>query len=253
LKEAAILFLLSVAACAAVRMAERMTLASVGVLAGAIALLLTFRGPIALVGGAGLVGGVALAKREVLGGLTAGLSALAVAAVLVLVVGIGYSGVRATLQASSLAESNKVRSGLAQGSNTGFGSEIDTSTPRRAISYLPVGLTRFTVGPFPWEVRGIHQLPALIDVVVLWALVPSAARGFRKSFATLGRRVAVLILPSSVMAVVLALSVGNIGILVRERMQAFILVVPFIALGLSLRAATPRSEPEPDRPPALRV
>jgi hypothetical protein len=251
LKEAPILFLLVGATDAAVRMADRITLVNLAVFTGAVALLLTFRGPIALVGGAGLVAGVAVAKREVLSGLTAGVSTVAVLAVFVLVVGVGYSGVRDTLQSSNLAATNNIRSGLANGSNTGFGSDVDTSTARRALSYLPVGLSRFAIGPFPWELRSVRELPAMADVAVLWALLPSAFRGYRQGFRRIGRRLAVLVGPAVTIAIVLSLSVGNIGILVRERMQVFVLVVPVMALGLSLRHPQPEPVAAPAREPAL--
>jgi hypothetical protein len=184
-----------------------------------------------------LVTGIALGKRQVLSGFTTGLSVLAALAVVVIIIGVGYSGIRASMQASSLEEANRVRAGLAHGSQSGFGSDVDTSTPRQALSYLPIALTRFALGPFPWEVRGVRQLPALADVIVLWWLFPKAWRGFRVGFRTTGRRVAVLVVPAIAMAAVLSLSVGNLGILVRERLQVLILLVPILALGLSVRSA----------------
>lgn len=245
LKEAPILFLISVALNAAVRMVDRVSPGNLVALTTSLAVLLTFRGPIAAVAGVALLAGIALGKREVLSGLTAGFSALAVLAVLVIGIGVGQSGVQSAIKSSSLKESNRVRAGLAYQTQSGFGSEVDTSTASQALTYLPVGLTRFAFGPFPWEIRGVRQLPALVDALVLWWFAPKAWRGLRSALRTHGRRLAVLLLPAGAMAFVLSLAVGNLGILVRERMQVLILVVPIIALGVSLRqvaTTTPDAE-----------
>ncbi len=251
LKEASVLFLLALAANAAVRLIERVSLSASLMTAVSLALLLTFRAPVALVAGAGLLLGVAFGKRQVLFGFTTGLGTLAVLAVMITTVGLGYSGFQSAIERSNLEESNRQRSGLAYQSGTGFGADVDTGTASKAIVYLPVALTNFAFGPFPWQVRGIRQLPALVDVIALWILWPSLWRGLRFGVREQGRRMAVLLLPAVTIAAVLSLSVGNFGILVRERMQVMILVVPVIAYGWSLRrrrapaAATIESAPLP--------
>lgn len=250
LKEAPILFLLAVALNAAMRISQRVTMSGLAVLAGALALLLTFRGPIALVAGIALIGGIALGRREVLSGMVTGLAVVAVLGVVVVGVGIGHSGVQSALQSSSLKDASKVRTGLAYNSGSGFGGNVDTSTTRKALSYLPLGLARFAIGPFPWEIRRLSQLPALLDMLALWWLAPRAWRGLRAAYRARDRRVFVLLLPAAATATVLSLSVGNLGILVRERMQVLILVVPLLAYGISLGAVAAEPEPAP-REPAL--
>ena len=248
LKEAPILFLLAVALNAAVRLAQRVTISGLAVLAGALALLLTFRGTIALVAGIALIGGITLGRREVLSGMVTGMAVVAVLAVVVVGVGVGHSGVQSALQSSSLQDASRVRTGLAYNSGSGIGGDVDTSTARKALSYLPVGLARFAVGPFPWEIRKVSQLPALLDMLALWWLAPKGWRALRAGARARDRRLAVFLLPAAATAVVLSLSVGNLGILVRERMQVLILLVPLLAYGISLGAAG--GEPEPESAPA---
>lgn len=239
LKEAAVLFLVAVAASAGVRLVHGITLAPSLVLAASVSLLMTLRAPIALVAGGGFVIGIAIGKREMVSGLTTGLTTLALAGILITSVGIGYSGLQSAVERADLAESNRQRLGLAYQSGSGFGADVDTGTARKAISYLPVALANFGFGPYPWRVSGLRQLPALVDVVALWLLWPSLWRGLRRGLRQQGRKLAVLLLPAATMACVLSLSVGNFGILVRERMQVLLLLVPFIALGLSLRHRRP--------------
>ena len=242
LKEASILFLVAVATNAAIRTMQRFSFAAIAATAVSVSVLLTFRAPVAVVLGGSLLLGMTLGKRQVLSGFTTGLGTLAVLAVMVTSVGIGYSGFESTLQKSNLAESNKIRQGLAYQSGTGFGSDVDTGTTRKALAYLPIALVKFGFGPFPWEIRGARQLPALVDVIALWILWPSLGRGLRHSVRERKRQAAVIIVPAFAVAAVLSLSVGNLGVLVRERMQVLVLVVPLMAYGLSLRARPPATE-----------
>lgn len=252
LKEASILFLVSVAANAAIRTMHRFSLGAIAVTAVCVSVLLTFRAPVAFVVGGALLLGITLGKKQVLSGFTTGLGTLAILAVMVTTVGIGYSGFQSTLQKSNLAESNKIRQGLAYQSGTGFGSDVDTGTTSKALAYLPIALVNFGFGPFPWQIRGARQLPALVDVIALWILWPSLGRALRQTVRERKRQAAVIIVPALAVASVLSLSVGNLGVLVRERMQVLVLVVPLMAYGLSLRGRHgPTEEPVAAAPVAV--
>jgi hypothetical protein len=95
---------------------------------------------------------------------------------------------------------------------------------------------RLVLGPFPWEVRGVRQLPVLAEILVWWALLPSLWRGLRVGFKRRGRVLNIVIWPVLTTAVLLVLSVGNFGTQLRERLQLIVLVVPCLAFGLALRA-----------------
>jgi len=159
----------------------------------------------------------------------------------IVTVGLGRSGYQAVENNSNLKYANNVRTDSAQSANSGFGSEVDISSPQRAIYYLPVGMFNFVVGPLPWQLGGVRQLPALPDAAVWWVLLPSLWRGLREGVRVLGRRVSVLALPALAVCLEMALIVGNFGALLRERCQVIVLVIPFIALGLATRAG--RSDP----------
>jgi len=245
LKEAAVLLLIAVAANAAARMSARMSPSGLIVATASLALLLTFRGPVALVVAAGVVTGLVLAKREVFAGLGTALGTLSVMAIIVVALGVGYEGFQSAT-GSDLQQANIVRQDLARSANTGFDHQVDISTTRGAFSYLPVGLFNFVLGPFPWQIQGVGQLAMGPDVLVWWFLLPSLWRGLTTGFRTKGRAVLVLVLPALISTVMLALVIGNFGTVVRERAQVVVLLVPFIALGLALRAA--RSGPAPQEP-----
>ena len=244
IKEAPVLLLIAVAANGAARVTERLSFLPLAAVALSMSLLLTFRGHVALVLAGGLVAAIGLGRREVLGGVGTGL-VMASLLVVLLSFGVGYSGFDAAGN-SDLEQANVVRRDLAVSGRTGYDADVDISTSKQALSYLPRGLVSFALGPFPWQISGARQLPMLPDMFVWWALVPSLWRGFGEARRRIGRRVLVLVLPALTVACLVSLAIGNFGTLVRERMQVVVLLVPLIALGLSMRGASnSRNEQEP--------
>lgn len=244
-KEAAIVFLIAVAINCAVRLSERISVSALVGLGMALSLLFTFRAWVALTITAGLVAGIALGRTHLLAGVGAGLGAASVLA-LIFWLGPGYPGYQAAVT-SDLEEADTVRRDLAVTGSTGYDVDADISTPQTALAYLPRGLPNFFLGPFPWQIRSTRHLPAVPDVVVWWALIPSLWTGQRVARRVAGRPVLILVLPAAATSVLLALAVGNLGTVVRERVQVVLLLVPLIALGLSERAA--RRAPAPSGAP----
>ncbi len=234
LKEATILFLVALALNCAVRIVERVSPGAVLGLMFSLAVLFNFRHIVALTVAAGLLVGLAVGRQAVLSGIGVALSVLALTAVLILTAGVGGAGYQAALDLD-LRQASATRKGLAVGANSGFNAAVDVSTTGNALSYLPKGLIVFSVGPFPWQLGGARQLPALFDVVALWAMLPSLRRGFRLGRDLAGRRIYLLVIPAAVTSIPLALAVGNFGFLARERMQVLLMLVPLISLGLATR------------------
>ena len=57
---------------------------------------------------------------------------------------------------------------------SGFGGEIDVSTPAGAVAALPMGLVYMLLAPFPWSVSGIRQLLTVPEMLVWYALTARA-------------------------------------------------------------------------------
>ena len=235
MKEAAMLFLLAVALNCAVRLVERMSPASLGLLTVSLVLAFTVRAWVALVVAAGLLVAIAISSRHLLSGLGNGLSALLVVMAVMLGSGVGYSGYQAAVD-SDLKQANIIRTDLAYSAGTAYDPEADISTTGAAISYLPRGMLSFMFGPMPWNIQGARQLPFVPDMLMWWALLPSLWVGFRTSSRLIGKRRFLIVLPALGTALMMSLVLGNFGIVVRERLQLQILVVPLIALGLAERA-----------------
>lgn len=234
LREAGVCFLIAVAGNAAVRLTSRISPQAVTVLTLSLAFLFTFRGNVALIVAGGLVAGVAFGRAELVSGLSTGLGAMAILLLVVAGLGLGYSGYNKSVNAD-LGQVETVRSDLST-SASGFAPEADVSTTGGALSYLPLGFTSFFLGPFPWQLQSARQLVALPDVLVWWYLLPSLVRGIRSGRTMGGRRILVLVVPALMAGLMLALLIGNFGTVIRERVQVTVLLVPFIALGLAVRA-----------------
>jgi 4-amino-4-deoxy-L-arabinose transferase-like glycosyltransferase len=234
LREAAVLFLIVVAVDLALRILDRFSLANVVGLSVALALLFTFRANVAFVVLGGLAIGLIVSRRHVVSGLGLGAGILSLSLVLVVSAGIGYSGYRTAADAD-LTQVNTIRLDSSSSAASGFAQAKDVSTPAGAAAYLPYGLVEFALGPFPWQVHSLRQLPALLDVAVLWVLLPSLRRGIAESRRRRQRAAFVLLIPAAITACMLALLVANFGTVVRERTQVLVLLVPFISLGLAVR------------------
>lgn len=234
LREAGVLFLMAVIINAAVRLQQGATKVSLLLtMALALGILVTFRSYIALTLAGGVIVGITLG-RSGLGGLRLGGSAALLVIGLVVGGGLGYSGIQA-IQETDLSTVNNVRMDSANGAASGFLTDADVSTGRNALSYLPLALPRFLLGPFPWEIRPGRQLLVLPDVLVWWALLPSLGRGFRRARKLEGSGLLILLLPAASITLALSLLIANYGTAVRSRMQVLLLLVPLMALGLAHR------------------
>ena len=237
LREAGVLLLMATTLNAAVRLSDHFGARRFMMLGVSLPLLFTFRGNVALLLLASLVPALALSRRQLMSGLGTGLTVTAFVLLLVVGAGIGYSGYKLTAEAS-FEQVDASRNELSTTAESGFAQGADVSTPTGAITYLPVGLVNFMLGPFPWQARGVRQLMALPDVFIWWSLLPSLWRGLRHGVRLQRRRSLLLILPAGILAAALSLFVGNFGTAVRERLQVLIVLLPFIALGLALSRST---------------
>jgi hypothetical protein len=240
LREAGVLFFMAVVINCAVRLQQGT--AKVGLvltMTVGLGLLATFRSYMALTLAGGVIVGISLGRRG-LSGLKLGGGAALLSVGLVAGLGLGYSGIQA-IQQTNLSTVNNIRQDSANGAASGFLTDADVSSGRRAATYLPLALPRFLLGPFPWEIRPGRQLLVLPDVLVWWALLPSVRRGFRRARKVRGGGLFLILFPAVSVSLVLSLLIANYGTVVRSRIQVLLLLVPLAALGLASRRSEPAS------------
>lgn len=231
LKEAPFVLLVAVAANCAVRLTDRFSPGPALTLMVVLPLMLAFRSQLGFAVSAGIFAGIVLGRAHVAGGLAGGLAVLALAAGMVSV-GVGSSGYDTAVK-STLAQANQARQNSAA-TSSGVETETDVSTSSRAVSFVPQGLIIVGLGPFPWQLHGARQLIVIPDMIAWWVLMVAFCWGLPAARRR-GRQWLTLPIPALAVAVVLGLTIGNFGTVVRERMQVLVLLAPIIALGLAER------------------
>ena len=217
----------------AVRLSAKTSMTALLTMSGSLALLLMFRADVAFLVAAGLVTALMIGSRRAVKGFVTGGAMATLLIGLVITAGLGYGGYH-LITSTTFQQVNAVHQGSAQ-TASGFGVSTDIASPVKSARYLPLGLTYFMLGPFPWQIHGLRQLPAVPDVLVWWFLLPSLWRGVRAAARRYGRGVVLNVLPPLVLAGLLALIFTNFGTIVRERMQVILLLVPLVSLGWSCR------------------
>ena len=244
LREAPIVLCIVILLNCAVRLSQRASAVTLAVTAATGAVLLTLRANVAVVLLGAIILGIVLGRRHLIQGFSTAGATIGVVALLVLAGGLGLQGYQQISQ-TDLEQVNVLRGDLATTANSGFRDEADVSTTTGALSYLVIGLPTFLFGPFPWQVAGNRLLPGMLEAMSVWFLVPSLRRGIRRSWAQVRRQTLVILVPALFLALGLALLTGNFGIIVRERVQVLVLLLPLIALGRAPnRDVGPRGRPD---------
>lgn len=230
LREAPILAGLALGTNLAVRLSERIQVGRLAALGLTIATLFTLRANIALVFAAGLLVGLVMGGRHLMAGVVTAAAVTGLIGAIVLGGGLGAAGYDLSVNAD-LGQVNTVRSDLSSSASSGVGKSADVSTTSGSLAYLPIGLPQFLLGPFPWQAHNLRQGLGVLEAMTIWWLVPKAVRGLRRGGRLLGRRAMLVLAPTAIITVVLTLLIGNLGTVVRERLQVTVLLLPMIALG----------------------
>jgi hypothetical protein len=193
-------------------------------------LLFSLRPNVALVGMCGALVGLGLGLRNVGKGIVIGFAAVAVAACLTIVAGIGHRGLLAALGAD-LERVSSYRQALGAGAGSAINPDADISSPTAALAFLPTAASSFLLGPFPWQVKNVIQASGLLDAFALWILLPSLYRGIRTGIRDVGRRLWPLLGPALLLLIMLSLLISNYGTALRQRPQVMVFLVPIIAHG----------------------
>jgi hypothetical protein len=180
-----------------------------------------------------VVAAVLLGQKRFAGGIGASMGVVSILVALVLVFGLGAAGFT-LISNTNLDRVNRVRASLAS-ANSGYLADADISTGSNAVSYLPVAITAFLLGPPPWGITGFRQFVALPDLLAWWLLLPSLWTGIRSGVRRIGRQMLVFLLPALAVSAGLSLIIANFGTTVRERMQVVVLLLPVIAFGIAQR------------------
>jgi hypothetical protein len=149
---------------------------------------------------------------------------------------LGWDSVlRSHFDQNVLEQLQTTRSDLAMSGESGFGRELDVSTPMGALKALPVGLTYLLLAPFPWQMVNLRQLLTLPEMLVWWSLIPATIAGLRHSIRQNLRQALPILSFVLGLSLLYALFQGNLGTAYRQRSQLLVLFFIFAGVGLALR------------------
>jgi len=127
------------------------------------------------------------------------------------------------------------RRNLTFAADSSFERDADISTPAKALAFLPIGLVYFWFSPFPWQITSLLKALSLPEVLLVYAVTPSVARGLAWILRQRLREAMQVLLLTALLTVSYALGSGNVGTLFRHRAQAMIFYLMFASVGIEER------------------
>jgi hypothetical protein len=119
--------------------------------------------------------------------------------------------------------------------NTGFGSDVDITDTRAAIGYLPIGTAYVLLAPFPWMINSLGQLITLPELILWWFSIPFLIKGFWYAVRHHLQESLALCLFTVGLTLVYALYQSNVGTAYRHRTQLYVFFFIFISIGWEMR------------------
>ncbi len=127
-----------------------------------------------------------------------------------------------------------MRSDAAQSAASGFGQNMDVSTPEGALSAVPVGLAYLLLAPFPWQFGSVRQMITLPEMMVWWSCFPMLVLGLWFTIRHRLREVAPILVFTTLLTISYSIVQGNVGTAYRQRAQLLIFYFLFVAVGFAL-------------------
>ena len=154
-----------------------------------------------------------------------------------------------------------MRQDASRSAGSGFGEDIDVSTPEGALAAIPVGLMYLLLAPFPWQYSSLRSMITLPEMAVWWGSLPFLVLGLWFTIKHRLREVAPIVIFLTVLTISYSIVQGNVGNIYRQRAQLLIFYFLFVAVGFALfkekkdqRSRKSKAEKEANRiPPELRA
>jgi len=235
LKDGPIIFLLTLSMLATLKLGNRFSLKYVTALAIALCGLITLRFYVFYIIVLSIAAAFIMGRRR----LTAQSFARQFIVMFVVGLALAYFGVSryAGQQFESygnLKQLQLMRMDASQSAKSGFGQDIDVSTPEGALSVVPLGLSYLILAPFPWQLTSVRQMITLPEMVVWWASLPLLVLGLWFTIKHRLREVAPILIFTTLLTLTYSILQGNIGTAYRQRAQLLVFYFIFVAIGFVL-------------------
>jgi hypothetical protein len=235
MKDGPIIFLLTLSMLATLKLGTKFSVKYVTALALALCGLITLRFYVFYIILLSITAAFVMGRRR----LTAQSFARQLIIMSVIGLVLAYFGVSrlASRQIESygnLQQLQVMRLDAAQSAQSGFGQDIDVSTPTGALAAIPVGLTYLILAPFPWQLTSVRQMITLPEMVIWWTSLPLLVLGLWFTIKHRLREVTPILIFTSLLTLSYSILQGNVGTAYRQRAQLLVFYFVFIAVGFVL-------------------
>jgi Dolichyl-phosphate-mannose-protein mannosyltransferase len=175
--------------------------------------------------------------------------------------GVSYYAGRQIEQYGNLKQLQLMRLDASRSAASGFGEDIDVSTPEGVLAAIPIGLMYLFLAPFPWQYSSVRSMITLPEMTIWWGSLPFLVLGLWFTIRHRLREVAPIVIFLTVLTISYSIVQGNVGNIYRQRAQLLIFYFLFVAVGFALfkekrdqRSKKDKAEKEANRmPPELRA
>jgi len=152
---------------------------------------------------------------------------------------LGYFGVSRYASAQfetfgSLRNLQVMRQDAARSAQSGFGEDVDVSTPAGALGAIPLGFSYLLFAPFPWQFGSLRALITLPEMIVWWCCIPLLVMGLWFTIKHRARQMAPILIFTVLLTLTYSVLQGNVGTAYRQRAQLLIFYFVFVAVGFVL-------------------
>ncbi|HWN10357.1 MAG TPA: hypothetical protein VNO50_14005 [Pyrinomonadaceae bacterium] len=235
LKDGPIVFCLSLAILATLKLGQKLSVRYVVALVVALFALLSLRFYVFYMICAAIAGAFVIGMQT----LTATSFARQLAAVLLVGLALTYFGVTrsASVQLErygSLERLQRSRLDMAKRADSGFGRDVDVSTTSGALSTIPMGMIYLLFAPFPWQVGSLRQSITLPEMIIWWASFPLLILGLWYAIKYRLRMISPVLIFTLMLTLSYSVFQGNVGTAYRQRAQLLVFYFIFVAVGFVL-------------------
>jgi 4-amino-4-deoxy-L-arabinose transferase-like glycosyltransferase len=232
LKDGPTVFMISIAMLMTLRLGEKLSLKRFLILLGALLSLLSLRFYIFYLVVAAIIGSYIIGMQQ-LRQQSFARQCLIIAGIVVALASLGLLRT-ASDQIETYADLERIqrsRLDMVQRAESGFGQDIDVSTPSGALSAIPIGMTYLLFAPFPWQVTNLRQSITLPEMIIWWGSFPLLVLGLWFTIKYRMRQCLPILIFTSMLTLSYSVFQGNVGTAYRQRSQLLVFYFIFVAVG----------------------
>lgn len=235
LKDGPIVFFLTLAILATLRLGEKLSLKYLVVMVCSLGALISLRFYVFYMIAVAIGGAFAIGMQK----LTATSFLRQFAAIILLGLALTYLGVTrsASVQFERYGNLNQLQASRLDSSHSaqsGFGKDVDVSTTSGALSTIPLGLVYLLFAPFPWQITSLRQSITLPEMIVWWASFPLLILGTWFAIKYRLRMISPILIFTVMLTIAYSAFQGNVGTAYRQRAQLLVFYFIFVAVGFVL-------------------